>query len=139
MSPISHHFGGLRRLPLLAAAGLAVALSACASEEYDDRDRTVSYAELPPAVRRTVDASLNGAAIETIDMSYEDGRWVYDVEARDRTGAFEFSVAEDGTYLGRDTEDDDEMDPRDPRDREEPEEPEEPEEEPEREPGEGRR
>jgi len=110
MSSLTHSnsFASSRCLALIAALCAAVFLTACEAWEHDDRDETISYGELPAAVQRTIDANLQGGAIDQIDVSRENGRIVYDVQTTGPNGEIEFSVAQDGAFLGIDTEDDDE-------------------------------
>lgn len=111
-----------RRLWAISVLCAAVFLTACEAWESDDRDETISYGELPAAVQRTIDANLQGGAIKEIDVSRDDGRIVYEVEASGPNGVIEFSVAEDGTFLGMDTEDEDDEDADDEDEEEEEEE-----------------
>lgn len=91
----------LTALSILAAAG-----AACHSSHHRDHDERVSQSEVPPAVRATIEQHLAGGKIDEIERCIEKGKVVYDVEVDSAKGDFEFAVAEDGSFLGMDTEDD---------------------------------
>lgn len=124
MSSVAHFnfTSSIRGLSTIVALCAAVFLTACEAWESDDRDETISYGELPAAVQSTIDANLQGGTIKEIDVSRDDGRIVYEVEASGPNGAIEFSVAEDGTFLGMDSEDEDDEDADDEDEEEEEEE-----------------
>ena len=48
----------------------------------DDDDKELSFSDLPAAVQATVKAHLNGAVIDDIDSGTDDGKRVYEVEAK---------------------------------------------------------
>ncbi|MHC4336048.1 MAG: PA14 domain-containing protein, partial [Planctomycetota bacterium] len=48
----------------------------------DDDDKEPSFSDLPAAVQATVKAHLNGAVIDDIDSGTDDGKRVYEVEAK---------------------------------------------------------
>ena len=91
-------------------AGAMATISGCKAtcERCEEDDVVVSIEELPPEVRRTIEANLNGGSVRTIELSDDDGKRTYDVEVDGANGRFEFEVAPDGTFLGMDEEDEDE-------------------------------
>ncbi len=48
----------------------------------DDEDKELTLSDLPAKVQATVNAHLNGAIIDEIDSGTDDGKRVYDVEAK---------------------------------------------------------
>ncbi|MHC4336813.1 MAG: LamG-like jellyroll fold domain-containing protein, partial [Planctomycetota bacterium] len=48
----------------------------------DDEDKELSLSDLPAAVQETIRANLNGAVIDDIDTGTDDGKKVYEVEAK---------------------------------------------------------
>jgi hypothetical protein len=48
----------------------------------DDDDKELSLSDLPAAVQATVKANLNGAVVDDIDRGTEDGKRVYEIEAK---------------------------------------------------------
>lgn len=92
---------------LVLAAGVAVGFSTLGRGMGQDDDEKVVLADVPAAVRKTIQSHLDGGKIDEIERSREQGRVVYDVDVEGAHGDFEFIVAEDGTYLGKDTEDGD--------------------------------
>ena len=48
----------------------------------DKEDRELSLSDLPAAVQKTIKANLNGAVIDEIDTGTDDGKSVYEVEAK---------------------------------------------------------
>ena len=66
--------------------------------EVDNGD--VSFAGLPLVVQKTIETHLNGACIENLEQDFEDGRILYEVEARMTDGGeVELKVTPDGTLL----------------------------------------
>tara|TARA_R110000744_G_scaffold380529_1_gene501802 strand:- start:10027 stop:10827 length:801 start_codon:yes stop_codon:yes gene_type:complete len=86
---------------IAAAAGAAIGFTA----PLIQGEETVKLAELPKAVRHTIDQHAKGGKIEQIERETEDGIVVYSVEVEGKGGDFEFEVGEDGTFMGMDTED----------------------------------
>jgi uncharacterized membrane protein YkoI len=64
--------------------------------------------ELPPAVRATVERETTGGQIEEIERESKDGRVVYEVEFTRDGLEIELEIAEDGTVLEREEEEEDE-------------------------------
>ena len=93
----------------LAALVLVVGCAGERSHRHEDNDdESVELADVPVAVRRTIEANLRGGTIDELERSTDGGRVTYDVEVESASGDFEFEVAEDGTFLGIDSEDEDE-------------------------------
>ncbi|MBZ0170985.1 MAG: PepSY-like domain-containing protein [Phycisphaerales bacterium] len=75
----------------------------------DENEVEVTIDQVPDAVRETINATLNGGAIEEIEMSTSpDGVVVYEVEIEhENSEDIEFVVAENGTFLGVEMDDED--------------------------------
>jgi len=105
-------FRGFYTMALVAIGGSAVGMGALMSEvngnETGQEDEVVSLSQVPGAVRKTIMEHAMGGKIEQIEKSDEDGEVVYDVEVEKGGHDFEFEVANDGTFLGTDHEDEDE-------------------------------
>jgi hypothetical protein len=93
-------------LNLVVVVGVAALVTGCGtSGNGGGSSAQVSLEDLPPAPRATVQRLTAGGQIERIDKEVEDGRVVYDVEARVGGKHMEFLVADsDGTVLETETE-----------------------------------
>ncbi len=78
---------------------IATCLAACASP----RASRVTTAELPAAVRATVDQAVAGGSVDKIDKETENGRIVYDVEATVAGKHVEYTITADGKIVGTET------------------------------------
>ena len=80
-----------------------------ASEKDHDKDgakeekpaQKVALADLPAAIRATIDKEIPGAEIQKIDKEQEHGKVVYDVEATLKGKGVELDIASDGSVIGR--------------------------------------
>ncbi|MBK7403875.1 MAG: PepSY-like domain-containing protein [Phycisphaerales bacterium] len=72
-----------------------------------DEDEVVKLKDVPAAARQAIQDHSKGLKIEKIERSTEGGKTVYEVSTEGADGDGEFLVAEDGTYLGQEQEDDD--------------------------------
>lgn len=86
-------------------------------KDDDDAESTVTMAQLPKAVRRTLKRESRGGEIEELEREQESGRVVFSAEVEYETASgeklYEIEIAEDGTLLSKvldDDEDDDEKD-----------------------------
>jgi uncharacterized membrane protein YkoI len=69
-------------------------------------DVPVSLDQVPAQVRRTMEERSRGGPIQEIERSERDGQVIYEFEiGRESGGYFDIAIAEDGTVL--DVEDDD--------------------------------
>jgi len=100
---------GVYSLALIAIGGSAIGMGALMSEvdghSSKQEDETVTISQVPSAARKTIMEHAMGGKIEQIEKSDEDGKIVYDVEVENNGHGFEFEVAQDGTFLGTDPED----------------------------------
>src|SRR5688572_1248159 len=69
-------------------------------------DEPVTMDQVPAAVRQTIEANLKGGTVTEIERSRDGDQVTYEVEVTGVNGVFDMVVAEDGTFLG--IEDDDE-------------------------------
>lgn len=92
----------------LAAAlvASALALGAChhAREDHDN-DVVVKMADVPAAVRATIEREARGGKIGEIERETKNGRVVYTADVTEGGNEWDLTVAEDGTFLGREAED----------------------------------
>ena len=88
----------LHLLPLV----LAAAVAGCAK----DADERVPLDQVPAAVRATLERETRGAAIGEVEREEEDGRTVYEAKATVDGKRYEYTVAADGTLVGREEDDD---------------------------------
>jgi hypothetical protein len=84
------------------AAELKTMVGAAEDGDDDDGDgnddKELSFSDLPAAVQQTVNASLNGAVIDDIDSGTDDGKRVYEVEAKlDDDRELNLTILTDGT------------------------------------------
>lgn len=73
----------------------------------DETDVNISIDQVSAAVKATILANLNGGEITELERSSDDGERVYEVEV---DGTRDFVVAEDGSYLGEENDDEDDDD-----------------------------
>lgn len=93
----------LTALGFVAAAGAAIGIRAAVD---DDGDETMTLAQCPAAVRATIQAHLGGGTITEIERTTDHGGVRYEVDVTGAPGRVEFNVGADGTYLGKETDDD---------------------------------
>jgi uncharacterized membrane protein YkoI len=73
-------------------------------EDEDEADVKVSLADLPDAVRATLDEVAPGAEIKDLELETEDGRSQYAVDAVIDGQVFDIEIAPDGTLLQKELE-----------------------------------
>ncbi|MBN2376289.1 MAG: PepSY-like domain-containing protein [Sedimentisphaerales bacterium] len=79
-------------------------------DDEDDEDEVeVSLDEVPAVVKATILKEANGAEIKEIEKEVEDGKVVYEAEFEVDGQEVEVEVAEDGTLLSREIDDEDEV------------------------------
>jgi uncharacterized membrane protein YkoI len=76
-------------------------------EDDDEDEEEVSLDDVPEAVKATILKEAAGAEIEEVVKETEDGRIVYEAEFEADGKEIEIEVAEDGTLLEREIEEDD--------------------------------
>ena len=89
-------------LPFCLAA--LMLLPACASmneekEEMEEDSTAMTLDQLPPAVRKTVEAQAAGNKIEEIEREISAGKTTYEAEVTVNGKEHEIIVAEDGTLI----------------------------------------
>lgn len=102
--------GSASLIAAVGCVGLLVSSGCKATHACCERDdEVVALAEVPAAVRATIEQHVGTGQIKQIERSFDHGRETYDVEIAMANGEeAEFEVAPDGTFLGMDTEDEDE-------------------------------
>ena len=79
-------------------------------EDEDEDEDEVSLDEVPAAVKATILKEADGAEVEEVEKEIEDGKVVYEAEFEVDGQEVEIEVAEDGTLLSREIDDDDDGD-----------------------------
>jgi len=77
-------------------------------EDEDEDEDEVSLDEVPAAVKATILKEADGAEVEEVEKEIEDGKVVYEAEFEVDGQEVEIEVAEDGTLLSREIDDDEE-------------------------------
>jgi hypothetical protein len=68
----------------------------------DEDEKELSFSDLPAAVQATIKANLNGAVIDDIDRGREDGKDVYEVDAKlDDGRELKLTILTDGRLYSR--------------------------------------
>ncbi len=88
---------------LLLALGVSTFTSLKAAEKQA-APQMVTLADVPAAVRATIEKEIPGAKIKSIEKEDEDGKVVYDVEAKFEGKHVEMDIASDGSILSRENE-----------------------------------
>ncbi len=70
-------------------------------------EEKVSIDQVPAAVKATIQKEAQGGTLREIERETKDGKTVYEAEVQKDGKEVEVKVAEDGTLLGREVEDDD--------------------------------
>jgi len=71
-------------------------------DDSDDNDKELSFSDLPAAVQATVKANLNGAVLDDIDTGTEDGKRVYEIDAKLADNReLKLTILTDGTLYSR--------------------------------------
>ena len=66
--------------------------------------KDVSLSEVPQAVRATIERELKGVEIDDLERDKDDGKIVFEVEAKDDGRDIDLKIAEDGTLLQKEEE-----------------------------------
>ncbi|MHC4620701.1 MAG: LamG-like jellyroll fold domain-containing protein [Planctomycetota bacterium] len=70
-------------------------------DDGDEDDKELSFSDLPAGVQATVKANLNGAVIDDIDRGTEDGKKVYEIEAKLDDRDLKLTILMDGTLYSK--------------------------------------
>lgn len=93
---------------LLLSGGLAVVTAPkgwAEKKKTDEQEETVALADVPPAVRATIEKEANGAHLKKIEQSTsKKGQVVYELEIVKSGQQYEILIAADGTVLKRKAE-----------------------------------
>ncbi len=92
----------------LIVISVCCAIGATAMRGGAAEEQLVTLNEVPEAVRRAILARANGATIESIERSQEDGHTIYEVEIEKGAREFEFVVVvgDDGQIIDLEAEED---------------------------------
>ena len=95
-------------LPLALICSLPL-LPGCAMPGEDDEDEAnevkIALTDAPAAVQATIQKEAGAGRIKEIERETENGKTVYEAEVVTNGKTEEISVSEDGTLLGRESED----------------------------------
>src|SRR5690349_7553520 len=100
-------------LVALALAGFTTAVRAESKENEKEADEVkVKFDDCPAAVKATLTKEAGGATIATVDKETEDGKTIYEADAKIDGQNYEIKVAEDGKLISKkmDNEEHDEKD-----------------------------
>ena len=104
-----------RHLLPLALFSCLTLLPGCAMPgEEDDADEAgevkIALADAPDAVQATLKKEAGAGRIHEIEKEAENGRVVYEAEVVTNGKTEDITIADDGTFIGREAEDADEDD-----------------------------
>ena len=81
-----------------------------AQDEQDEKEQKVAFSSLPQAVQATFRKEAGNQKIETVEKDVEDGKTVYEAEVTIDGDEYEIEVAEDGTLISKEIEDEEDDD-----------------------------
>ncbi|HEY7090949.1 MAG TPA: hypothetical protein VH518_22825 [Tepidisphaeraceae bacterium] len=84
---------------VLLASGCA-AMMATAGEDKKDEQK-IKFSDAPAAVQATLNKESGGAKIDTVDAENEDGKTIYEADAKIDGKNWEIKVAEDGKLISK--------------------------------------
>ncbi len=85
---------------LLVALGFAIMITGWSAFAGDDP----KPADLPAAVKATLDKEAAGATVKSVEIENEDGKQVYEITVVRNGKSEEIKIAADGKFLGREEE-----------------------------------
>jgi hypothetical protein len=88
------------------AGVLALLLGACDDKEASKGDK-IALAQLPPAVKATIERESKGGSVKETEKSTEGGKTMYAAEIVVNGEEQEVRIAEDGTVIERGKKEDD--------------------------------
>lgn len=100
-------------LVVLLGAALCLALAVVSFADKCEKEETVTLDQLPAAVRATLENEAKGGTIDEIEKETEDGKVVYEAEITKNGKTYEVEIAEDGTLISSEADDDDDDDDND--------------------------
>ena len=90
---------------LMAALGLAMCTMAVRAEENKDEKEgnevQVKFTELPAPVQATLNKESGGAKIDTVDKETDEGKTIYEADAKIDGQNYEIKVADDGKLISK--------------------------------------
>ena len=115
----------MKNTQTIRTLAIALALGAGTAFAEEEKEETVAFDKLPPAVQKTIQAQADakGATVGEVEKDVEDGKTTYEADITQKDGKkFEVEVAEDGSLIkvkadeekeekdGKDEEKDDDKD-----------------------------
>jgi hypothetical protein len=99
----------------LCVAGLTAAITVAVRADDKDKEENevkMKIDEVPAAVKATIVYEANGTAVTSVDKETDDGKTIYEADAKIGKINYEIKVAEDGTLISKkiDKEDDEKED-----------------------------
>jgi hypothetical protein len=103
---------------LLVLAGITVT-GVIAKEKEEENEVKMAFKDVPAIVQKTIQREAFGAAINSVDKEKDDGKTVYEADAKIDGHNYEIKVGEDGVLLKKKLDDDekDEKDEKDAKDK----------------------
>jgi hypothetical protein len=102
----------MKRVATVLVAGLAgaAALIGCASHDgnHEGKEVTVAMSDVPAAVRATLERESAGGKVTEVEREMKNGRTVYSADMIVNGVAWDITVAEDGTVISKEKENDNE-------------------------------
>jgi hypothetical protein len=109
----------MRKMNHWVLAGLCVAslTAGCMSVRAEDKDKEetevkMKFDDVPAAVKATIVKEADGTVVASVDKETDDGKTVYEADAKINGTNYEIKVAEDGTLISKkiDKEEDEKKD-----------------------------
>jgi hypothetical protein len=88
--------------PTAALALILPLLSGCTGSGA--KEVPVAMADVPPAVRATLDRESKGGTVTEVEKEVKNGKTIYSADATINGVAWDIAVAEDGTLLSKEKE-----------------------------------
>jgi uncharacterized membrane protein YkoI len=90
---------GLVAAMIIWLTGLGFAENSQKNLKKESGVQTMSLSDLPAPVRATVERLINGGKIKKLEKEEENGKVVYDIEAKVKGKDVEYDIASDGSVL----------------------------------------
>jgi len=91
-------------LSLLLALGLVTCTMAIRAEEKEEKEADevkVKFDDCPAPVKATITKESFGATVATVDKETDDGKTIYEADAKIDGQNYEIKVAEDGKLISK--------------------------------------
>jgi hypothetical protein len=97
----------------LCVFGLTAAVTVSVrADDKEGKEVKMKFDDVPAAVKTTITKEADGTAVTTVDKETDDGKTVYEADAKIGNTNYEIKVAEDGTLISKkiDKEEDEKKD-----------------------------